>query len=383
MPEQNCNIYPDCASCEQELSCFRKIAGVLSDKEVRHFNIVQGDKEGSHNPTVYDLRLGEYHYLYDGSTGDDGKAKWKAVYLGDKSLSRANKGWDDPSDRFEHLHEGGADHTKLVIPPLGAALIELYEIIDTDTIANAGILVTGRFDLKLSLVNKGLISQQGTQIEPCYKGRMYCFIHNLSGDEITLKRYQSIASIEFSYVSCFCKHEKRMEIVNALRKKNHDDERYPFKDTCNIDQGITNIRYFKQKRQLPDDCGLYSYGNRLKSQFDAIDTQVKSVVKNYIVDKDIIETIKKALSFRMELLKVIIPAIAVVIVAIITGYFTIAKPFADQSSKYDTQITLLQSQIEKLETENEELDKLISSYVSMNVTSSNDNLPNTDANLKN
>lgn len=57
--------------------------------------------------------------------------------------------------------------------------------------------MAGRFDLKLSTIYKGLISQQATQVEPCYYGRLFCFVHNLSSKEIHLKHKDKVATIEF------------------------------------------------------------------------------------------------------------------------------------------------------------------------------------------
>ena len=77
-------------------------------------------------------------------------------------------------------------------------------------------MIVGRFDLKIKAIYKGLISQQATQVEPCYKGKLYCFIHNLTAKEIRLQREEAIATIEFSYAGASTDKE---EINNIIKEQ--------------------------------------------------------------------------------------------------------------------------------------------------------------------
>lgn len=119
------------------------------------------------------------------------------------------------------------------------------------------------------MVNRGLISQQGTQVEPCYRGKLYCFVHNFSASPVELHYKDPLASIEFSYVSCFCNEDKRKEIIEKLRTNNSLAQRYDDDRYCFSGVGIKDIRYFKLKRTLPHDCGLFSFANELPRQVKA------------------------------------------------------------------------------------------------------------------
>ena len=241
--------------CTKEDNCFRKKAGILSCEEIISHGIIEESVKGNYNPTTYDLRLGAFHYVYNGDINNSSDKKWKPVYIGDVDILKINTPL--PQEEQFSLNQEH-DYDLLVIPSLGSALVELKEIINTNKVAQDGILIVGRFDLKHKLTNSGLISQQGTQIEPFYKGRLYCFIHNLSGEDVKFKYNDAIASVEFSYVSCFCGKNGSVELCNELRKRNKR-ERFSDESTCFVNEGIKNIRYFKRKRTLPSNCGLATY----------------------------------------------------------------------------------------------------------------------------
>ena len=99
------------------------------------------------------------------------------IYIGDANEDDLNKNY--PIAEWYKRPDGTRSRT-LTIPRFGSALIQLQQIINTYDIAyEKKILIVGRFDLKLSRVHEGLISQQATQVEPCYYGKLFCFIHNL------------------------------------------------------------------------------------------------------------------------------------------------------------------------------------------------------------
>lgn len=81
VPGSLCARLAERQNCSNNISCFKKIAGVLSDEEIREHNIIENDISENHNPTVYDLTVGECHYVYAGSTGTSAY-KWKGVYIG-------------------------------------------------------------------------------------------------------------------------------------------------------------------------------------------------------------------------------------------------------------------------------------------------------------
>lgn len=346
----SCNLFSKCSGCQEDISCFKKIAGVLSDAEIKKLKLIHDPIDENFNPTVYDLSLGSCHYVYGISKSDNSENKtkksWIPVCIGsenefnnyNKNLSQENKFTRQDKNRTNCL----------TIPPLGSALIQLDEIVDTYTIAEEkNILVTGRFDLKLTLVNKGLISQQGTQIEPCYEGRLYCFVHNLSNTKIDLTYKDPIASIEFSYVSCFCNEGKRKEVVQSLIVKNKN--RYLNPECCEIGKGIMNVRYFNREKYLPDSCGLFH-----------ISELAVAAVKEENVINNITDKIKSKITYRVPIFVAIIGAASSILVSLITGYYSTLKPLNDRLDKAEA---IIETHEEKLNKYPDEVKDLISEVI--------------------
>ena len=293
------------AQCENNMSCFVKIAGTLTGEEIKEHQLIHPEPnspEDCYQATTYDLTLGEGHYIYNGF--DSGKSqKWELIYIGESDARLKKLNENSASEQYNRL-DWDKPQT-LSIPPYGSAFVQLNETVDTYTVAKEkGLLVVGRFDLKLSNVHQGLISQQATQVEPCYKGKLFCFIHNLSNQCIQLKYGQKMATIEFSYVSCFCNGQKRREIIDSLifRNKKKYDKQY-----C-IETGINDIRYFHSEEQLPDDCGLLGIDKK---------------VKEYLDSEKVVEEIAKAVQKRVDkrakwipVITAIIPILASILLAI-------------------------------------------------------------------
>lgn len=353
----NCSLFTECTDCNQDISCFQKIAGVLSDAEVKQLKLMENAKQENYNPTICDLSLGSFHYVY-GVSQDNNRAQnqkkkkkktvqeqstksWRAICIGsNEEMNKENKGF---SQNEKFVRQNTNKTNELTIPALGSALIQLNEIVDTYSAAvNNNVLVTGRFDLKLTLVNRGLISQQGTQIEPCYKGRLYCFVHNLSNKDITLKQGDTVASIEFSYVSCFCNIEKRKEVIRSIIEKN--EKRYLESEYCDAGKGIISVRYFNRKKYLPDSCGL-----------SHISESAVSAVKDDSVIKEITEKVKEKIDKKTTIITTLITAAASIIVAIIAGYFGFVKPLIEETNILNDSVLEYKQEIEKYQEDLSEI----------------------------
>ena len=78
-------------------------------------------------------------------------------------------------------------------------LIEPYDyaIVTSREMANFQKDVTGRFDLSVSLFCQGIILSNGPQVDPGFKGRLFCLLFNTSNAPVFLKRGQHYATIEF------------------------------------------------------------------------------------------------------------------------------------------------------------------------------------------
>ena len=230
--------------------------GVLTCEEIEKFGLINpinktADENNSLQLTTYDLRLGEFHYV-------SSKKEWIPTYIGNKN--------DEIYEMIKNQETFYVGDTKLnmpgnelTIPPYGKALIQLLETVDTVNVAKKGFFVVGHFDLKLSKVQKGLISQQATQVEPYYKGKLFCYLFNLSKQEIKLKYADRIASIEFTYVSRAEYKNKKSWEKTTSEFYNSNLNKYTGKTGCG-ELGILNALYFAYNKQgaigLPDGVGL-------------------------------------------------------------------------------------------------------------------------------
>lgn len=329
----NCEGCSSTGSAADSDVSWKKIAGTLTGEEMKKYGIFCSPKQGEEIPskkyqgTTFDLRLGEGHYLYDVNT--EGHRRWRCVYIGEEErFQRLNS--SAGSERFERPDSDRPN--TLTIPAFGSALIQLYEIVDTLTVAKEeGILVVGRFDLKLSRVHQGLISQQATQVEPCYCGRLFCFLHNLSNKEIELKYKDDIATIEFSYVSCAHNADHVEKVVNDLIRHNSSDERYG-KDYCD-GKGIVDIRYFWADERLPEECGLWSLRDTLLRDFNE-DNIVEKIGKSYDIIKKIADIVTPKIDQKRTYLVEIIRAVAILGTVMIGGWYALGNVEARNEKKF-------------------------------------------------
>jgi deoxycytidine triphosphate deaminase/guanylate kinase len=132
--------------------------GVLTERTIR--NLIEAGSlvspaDGKISPASYDLNLGE-----------DVWCQGKKILLND-------------------------DNPTLKIPPYSYAIVSAKEQ------ANLPSFIIARFDLKNSLFFRGAILSNGPQIDPGYRGALFCMIYNGSDTPIGIKRNEHFATIEF------------------------------------------------------------------------------------------------------------------------------------------------------------------------------------------
>jgi deoxycytidine triphosphate deaminase len=72
-----------------------------------------------------------------------------------------------------------------------------YVIVSSKEIANMPRDIAGRFDISVSLFCKGVILSNGPQIDPGFRGRLFCLLFNTSCEPVQLKLGDHFATIEF------------------------------------------------------------------------------------------------------------------------------------------------------------------------------------------
>ena len=281
------------------------------DKPMFDRDTKNAPKEDEQKPSgSYDLSVGDRHFLFQ----PDGN--WKSVFLGDsKALSNENR----DIDASFHLQSSENGPEKLVIPPFCSAIIELKETVDLYTVAkNEGLMIAGRFDLKLKAIYKGLISQQATQVEPCYRGKLYCFVHNLGKKDITLKKDSKVATIEFSFVGQNRNEEIRKKIIESTinynsRKKYGENNRFSAfvtEDEKKIYTGIGDIRWLKDEDRLPEQCGIAPIYNMVTGKInDQVDTHLE---KSSTIDS-ITNRVSNRIKEKENLLRIVLSLVLAII----------------------------------------------------------------------
>lgn len=323
------------------------VAGLLIGQEIEHYKLVESPKEHCLQAASCDLTVGDRHYLYESS------GTWKAIFLGDANeLAEENK--DLPSGSPLLLTTPAQGGKKLIIPPFGSAIIQLAETVDLLTVAdNSKLLIAGRFDLKLKSIYKGLISQQATQVEPCYRGKLYCFVHNLGAQEVILNVGEKIATIEFSYVGQGLTKEERKKVIDEA--KAHNETKYEHSRFAFEKQGIKDVRWLYAQSTLPKECGIAPIYNLVH---DSIEDKVnRHLEKSDTVDK-LTERVGNKLSERQNVIKIVISLVVAVITFFTTSllfevqaelrYFSEELAFFAENQVSDTALAAIQEHTAQL-----------------------------------
>jgi deoxycytidine triphosphate deaminase len=135
--------------------------GVLSPREikqyVKNFRLICPFEEGHLKGASYYLSLGDEYALQ----GKKGKLQ----------------------------NEAGKD--EVTIPPFQVAIIKTKEII------NMPRFLIGRWNIRVTQAYQGLLWVGGPQVDPVWVGHLFCPIYNLSDEDVTLKKGERIATMDF------------------------------------------------------------------------------------------------------------------------------------------------------------------------------------------
>lgn len=307
--------------------------GVLSGEEIADLELIENADHKSYQTCSYDLRLGNRHYVFDES------GKWKAYFLGSSiDLAKANQDMRQKGEKYIfQLPERNPN--KLEIPAFGSAVIEIAEIVNTLKVAdNKGLLIVGRFDLKLKAIYKGLISQQATQVEPCYKGKLYCFIHNLTTRAIELTNGERVATIEFLYAGQSLNESLRREIIKKTKFENA--EKYAGDNTLVFPgEGIKDIRWLYEKGQLPLECGLAAINSKVNN---GLEEEIKSYMERGSTISEYSKRVGSAINEQQNVVKLIF-SLVVAVVSLVGTYF--GSNILQQLHFFEEELVLLEAQL--------------------------------------
>jgi deoxycytidine triphosphate deaminase len=142
------------------IGLLQRRGGVLTDKDMRPMlaggALLVGAEQTNVRPASYDLRVG------------------KEILFRNQIIELT-----DAQPRFE-------------LPAFSFAIVSALEM------ASLPPFVVGRFDLKVSSFFEGMILSNGPQVDPGYKGALFCMLYNASGRPRTLTLGKHFATIDFT-----------------------------------------------------------------------------------------------------------------------------------------------------------------------------------------
>ncbi len=92
------------------------------------------------------------------------------------------------------IHRLSDEEPILTLEPYDYAIVTSHEIADLPR------EISGRFDLTVGLFCQGVILSNGPQVDPGFRGPLFCLLFNTSSSPILLKRRHHYATIEFHKV---------------------------------------------------------------------------------------------------------------------------------------------------------------------------------------
>lgn len=142
------------------------------------------------------------------------KAKPNKVQTASYDLHLADTYWCQ--GEFQTLDN--YNNHKLIIPPYSYVLVQAQEE------ANFPRFISGSFDLKVSMFFNGLILSNGPQVDPGYKGALFCMLYNANDEPFTLKRGASFATIQFFITSTISegykgKYQNKVDFIDFINQK--------------------------------------------------------------------------------------------------------------------------------------------------------------------
>lgn len=150
-------------------------------------------------------------------------------------------------------------------------LIEPYDyaIVTSKEIANMPRDVVGRFDLSVSLFCQGIILSNGPQVDPGFKGRLFCLLFNTSNALISLKRSQHYATLEFN---------KMIEPSESYQGKYQDKDKIVYYLPSNSMRGAIN----ELKKEIEQ---VKKESKTLQNTFLAITSLILAIIALLLLSK--------------------------------------------------------------------------------------------------
>jgi deoxycytidine triphosphate deaminase len=242
----------------------------------------------------------------------------------------------------EHLKDTG--QAKRILSPGERLILRPNSItfVSTREILNLPFYLVARFNLKLRFLHEGLLLGAGPQIDPGFRGRLSCPIHNISSEKISLSSGETFAVIEFHKTSPFAQQE-RLTTDTAIEEVRWRGEARELKGVggypC-ITFPTRSLDREPVKRYVPA-------GRLVTSSVEQIETQQNELKEQ--IDKELTD-------FRTQMRSVnFMTFIAVATVALSLGTYFFAA--VNWNKSVNDSAVRAEERVKVLETENNDLEK--------------------------
>lgn len=249
----------------------------------------------------------------------------------------------------EHLKDTG--QAKRILAPGERLILRPNSItfVSTRETLNLPFYLVAKFNLKLRFLHEGLLLGTGPQIDPGFRGRLSCPLHNISSEKISLTLGEPFAVMEFHKTSPFAQEEQLAAnaTIAEIRRRGEAGELKGAGGYPCITFPTRSLDREPVKRYVPA-------GRLVSSSVERIETQ----------QSELRETVDKELAdFRTQIRTVNIMAIiAVATVALSLGAYFFAvvnwnKSVNDAAIRTEERVKLLETEKNNLEHRLKELEQ--------------------------
>lgn len=225
----------------------------------------------------------------------------------------------------------------LVIPPNSIVIVSTRETL------NMPFYIAARFNLKLRLLYEGLLVGAGPQVDPGFRGRLSCPLHNISSQAVRLNAGETFAVIDFAKTTPFAERE-RLTGATSLDKIRERGERRELKGK----NGAPCLTFPQAKLDREPVKGYLPVGKVVSSSVAGLEKRTK---KNEVKINEGLKKLDETVN-RINLLSFV----TVVVVAVSLGtYFYAAinwtRSMRDDAVNLSDQRSINRLQQEKLSWE--------------------------------
>jgi deoxycytidine triphosphate deaminase len=154
---------------------------------------------------------------------------------------------------------------ELLIPPNSIVFVSTEEKLTLP------FYVAARFNVKVNLVYEGLLLGTGPQVDPGFRGRLSCPLHNISSQEVRLRAGESFAIIDFEKTTTFAESEFDIDHLpsNEVRRRGSAGELRGFK-------GHSSLAYPADRLDRAVIMGLLPKNKSVSSSLAPLAERIKS-----------------------------------------------------------------------------------------------------------